>query len=195
MKILGIIFGKTKSNSTQLLVIDESPLIRRRQAQIRDLVSALSQIRDNVELEIEGRCRLMVSFGLMSGKPKSQLETDYNRMKYELRTFYPFIHSLSDKDRESASPEESQEKIDNAVNAVFGFDASPRSGMSLSALFPMLDAFAGQQRHYHEMTRQEREANNGRKPKRLTDGHLMLFPYPSDSNDNQHAENKSTEKQ
>ena len=47
----------------------------------------------------------------------------------------------------------------------------------------------------HEMTRQEREANNGRKPKSLTDGHLMLFPYPSDSNDNQHAENKSTEKQ
>jgi len=126
----------------------------------------LSQIQHRVNQEIKGRCKMVYEIGIMS-QPKAKVISDYQRLQYELEHDYPFIHSLSDKDRESNSPEESQQKINNAVG--FVFDVPPRVGMSLSMLNPMFRLFLTQQRSPdHYMIRQEREENN--KPKRLKRG-------------------------
>ena len=123
------------------------------------LISVLSQIRNRTNQEIRGRCKMVYEIGIMS-QPKAKVVSDCRKLQYELEHDYPFIHSLSDKDRESASIEESQEKINNALNTVFSFNAPVRQGKSLSMLNPMFKLFLAQQRPpRHYMTRQEREEN------------------------------------
>ena len=43
----------------------------------------------------------------------------------------------------------------------------------------------------HEMTRQERKANNKPKVKKLPKGYYLLPPQPGDNSDNDHEQDKS----
>lgn len=125
--------------------------------QKRALISVLSQIRDRVNAEIKGRCNMAFSSGRMIGILERQNIERCRQLRYDLERDYPFIHSLSDKDRESGH---------DILKQVTTFDSesSNRTLTLFNNLFPLKMFLSGS----NSMSRNEREANN--KPKRLNKG-------------------------
>ena len=181
MKILGLNFRKKQS--TELIVIEDesekvydSYALQKKRAMLV-LIAVLTVIRDITNDEIKGRCKMLYDFGRMGEMPIKTNTIRCLKLQSELENDYPFIHSWSDKDRESATIEESQEKINQAMR--FVFSGGMRTGMSF--------------RSVHEMTRQERESNNKSKSKKLPKGYYLLSPQPGDNHDNDHEQDKSEE--
>jgi DNA phosphorothioation-dependent restriction protein DptG len=171
MKILGLNIGKKWiSSSKDVLAVDET---REKQQAMCVLISVLSQMVDVTNQEIKGRCKTGYRIGIGLGIPKSRVSSDAHRLQYELENDYPFIHSWTDKDRESVSPEESLQKIRDLTNEAFGFN-----------VMGMMDAYFGvgnsmpQSGPRYGMTRKEREANNKPKVKKLPEGYYLLPPKP-----------------
>ena len=128
MKILGLNIGKRLiSSSTEVLVIQkgessrqvyDSYILQKKRAMLA-LIAVLIVIRDITNDEIKGRCKMLNDFGRMGEMPIKTNTIRCLKLQSELENDYPFIHSWSDRDRESASPEESQEKINQALRFVF----------------------------------------------------------------------------
>ena len=162
---------------------------REKVEQIQALISVLTQMVDITNQEINGRCIMYYSSGLILGIPEQANQNRCYRLQSKLEGDYPFIHSWTDKDREGGYvPPDAQKLIDNAMVNVqmvkqlasaMGFSRLPTSFADYQTMVDDIE------RRKTDRTRQEREAHNQPRRKRL------FSSQPCDGDGNQYDKNKS----